>query len=433
MEWIKPKIDIDFMKAAKYWVPFSVVLTVVSLLITLVFGLDMGIDFKGGTKVIVAFKSGAGVDRGKIKSVVQELVAKQTGDTTSQVEVQDFDVGGAGGSETEKFQIFAELESLLTPLKKLEIAKALERHFGKGTDVDIPSEAGDKLYIRLPMEWPLDAAKEEISKVMKELGQSSVAIVSDKEERILMDMYREKDLLLSAEDEAVKMEAMRVEEEAKKKIQALEDERFTIEVQAAKDQFRDALKLAFGDAFVEVLSTASVSPSVGKELFETGLLALLYAIIGILIYIALRFDAKFAPGAVACLVHDVIATMGFLVVADIKFTLPIVAALLAIIGYDINDTIVVYDRIRENVRKGIGDMTKTVNQSINEVLSRTILTSFTTLLVLTSVIFLGGGTVKDFAMVMFVGVILGTYSSIFVASPLTIYLDKVLRRRALAK
>jgi preprotein translocase subunit SecF len=248
-----------------------------------------------------------------------------------------------------------------------------------------------------------------------------------------MDMYREKDLLLSAEDEAVKMEAMRVEEEAKKKIQALEDERFTIEVQAAKDQFRDALKLAFGDAFVEVLSTASVSPSVGKELFETGLLALLYAIIGILIYIALRFDAKFAPGAVACLVHDVIATMGFLVVADIKFTLPIVAALLAIIGYDINDTIVVYDRIRENIRKGIGDMTKTVNQSINEVLSRTILTSFTTLLVLISVIFLGGGTVKDFAMVMFVGIILGTYSSIFVASPLTIYLDKVLRRRALAK
>jgi len=279
--------------------------------------------------------------------------------------------------------------------------------------------------------WPIAAAHEEVRKVFAAAGYS-VASVSDREEQVLTDLYREKDLLLGARDEEVKAEALRVEEEARKKIASLQDDRFTVEVQAVKDQVTDALRAKFGDAFVGVLSTASVSPSVGHELFLTGMLALLYAIIGILIYIALRFDVKFAPGAILCLVHDVTVVLAFIILADIKFTLPIIAAILALIGYDINDTIVVYDRIRENIQKGRGgDLTKTINLSINETLSRTILTSLTTELVLIAIILLGGGTIQDFAMVMFLGIILGTYSSIFIASPLTLYLDRVLRRRQL--
>lgn len=434
MEWIKPGTNVDFMKAARFWVPFSTGLTVVSLGVVLAVGFDAGIDFKGGTKVITEFRAGAGVDRDAIKKVVDDLVTRQTGLTGTQVEVQDFDVGAGASEDTVKFQIFTELPSLLTPLKKMEMAREIERHFGQGTVVETPFEAGDKFYVRLPVAWPLDAARDEMGRVFGAAGYASIAMTSDREEQVLTDLYREKDLLLGAKDEEVRAEALRVEEEARKKIAALQDDRFTVEVQAVKDQVTDALRARFGDAFVDVLSTASVSPSVGKELFQTGMLALLYAIIGILIYIALRFDVKFAPGAIACLIHDVVVVLAFIIVADIKFTLPIIAALLAIIGYDINDTIVVYDRIRENLQKGRGgNLPQVISISINETLSRTILTSLTTELVLLSLILLGGGTIQDFAMVLFLGVILGTYSSILVASPMTLYLDRLARRRAAAR
>jgi preprotein translocase SecF subunit len=434
MEWIKPGSNFDFMKASRFWVPFSVGLTVASVALVAVKGFDSGIDFKGGTKVIAEFKRDAGVERGAIKGVVDDLVAKQTGITGTQVEVQDFDVGAAANADTVKYQVFTELPSLLTPLKKLEISKEVEKHFGKGCTVEIPHEAGDKFYVNLPEDWPLAAARAEIAKVFAAAGHGHVSAVSDKEERILSDVTREKDLLLTARDEMVKAEAQKVEDEANRKIGALTDSRFTVEVQAIKDQVTDSLKTRFGAGFVDVLSTASVSPSVGKELFQTGMLAMLYAIIGILIYIALRYDMKFAPGAVACLIHDVAVVFGVMSLLDIKFTLPIVAAILTIIGYDINDTVIVYDRIRENMQKGKGgDLARIINISINETLSRTIMTSLLTELTLVSIWLLGGGTIKDFAFTVFVGIILGTYSSIFVASPLTLYLEKAFKGRPLAR
>jgi preprotein translocase subunit SecF len=433
MEFIKPGTTYDFMKAARFWIPFSVSLAIVSTLAAMFIGFDSGIDFKGGTKVIVEFKKDAKIDRKDIKTTVDALVEKQTGQKGTQVEVQDYDVGASGKSETAKFQVFTELPSLLTPLKKLETAKALEKHFGKGTNVDIPFEAGDKFYLAVPEDWPLPTVTAEISKVFAATGFAHVTIRSDKEERIRTDMLREKDLLLSAKDDDVKAEAARVEEEASKKIAGLADSRFTVEVEAIKDQLQDGLRAKFGDSFVDVLSTASVSPSVGKELFQTAMLALFYAVIGILIYIALRFDLKFAPGAIICLIHDVAVVFGVMVLFDIKFTLPVVAALLTIIGYDINDTIIVYDRIRENLSKGkVGDLAKVINLSINETLSRTIMTSLCTELTLVAVWLLGGGTIKDFAFLMIIGIILGTYSSIFVAAPLTIWIDRLSRRRAAA-
>ncbi len=430
MEWFKPGTHYDFMKAARFWVPFSVSLAVISVIAALVFGFDSGIDFKGGTKIIVAFRSDAKIDRKDIKATVDELVEQQTSQKGTQVEVQDFDVGAGGSAETVKYQVFTELPSLLTPLKKLETAKAVEKHFGVGTVADTPAEAGDKFYVTLPDEWPLDVAAAEIRKVMAERGYNSVSVRSDKEDRIRTDMLREKDLLLSAKDDEVKAEAARVEEDAKGKIANLKDSRFTIEVQAIRDSVTAALKGKFGDGFVDVLSTASVSPAVGKELFQTAMLALFYAIIGILIYVALRFDLRFAPGAIICLFHDVAVVFGVMVLLDIKFTLPVVAALLTVIGYDINDTIVVYDRIRETMGKGRGgDMLRMVNDAVNETLSRTLMTGIATMMSLLFIAFLGGETIRDFALLLLVGIVLGTYSSIFVAAPLTIWIDKVTRRR----
>ncbi|HOD08801.1 MAG TPA: protein translocase subunit SecF, partial [Myxococcota bacterium] len=194
-----------------------------------------------------------------------------------------------------------------------------------------------------------------------------------------------------------------------------------------------AMKSEFGDKFVNVISTASVSPSVGRELFNTAMLALLYAVIGILVYVAIRFDMKFAPGAILCIVHDVILVMGVMIIFQVKFTLPIVAALLTIIGYDINDTIVIYDRIRENIGKGRGgDLRAQMNVALNETLSRTIITSGVTLLSVISIWLLGGGTTADFAFLLFVGMIFGSYSTIFIASPVTLYIDKMMKRRKLA-
>jgi len=168
----------------------------------------------------------------------------------------------------------------------------------------------------------------------------------------------------------------------------------------------------------EVLGVEFVGPTFGKELFEKGILALVYALIGVMIYVAFRFEWKFSMGSVVALIHDVIITLGIFSLLRLEFTLPVLAALLAVIGYSLNDTIVVFDRIRENFRKLRETETQeTMNISINQTLPRTILTSLTTLLVLVALYVYGGDALSGFAATLIIGVMIGTYSSIFVASP----------------
>ncbi len=160
-----------------------------------------------------------------------------------------------------------------------------------------------------------------------------------------------------------------------------------------------------------------VGPQIGEELREQGGLAMLYALVGILIYVALRFEFRFSVGAVIALVHDVVITLGFFSVTRVEFDLTVLAAILAIIGYSLNDTIVVFDRIRENfkvLRKR--EPEQVVNTAVNMTLSRTLVTSLTTLIVLVALFLIGGESVHAFALAMIVGVIVGTYSSIYVAS-----------------
>lgn len=433
MEFIKPGSSIDFMKYARYFMAGSAVAVAISLVLIFAVGFDSGIDFKGGTKVITEFKADSDISRDKIRTVVNDMVEKQKGLTGSQVEVQDFDVGSGATADTVKFQIFTELSSLLSPTDKLVMGRKIEEHFGTGTVVESPFEAGDKFYVYLTDEWTRDAATTELSSVFIKANHEHVSVKSDKEERIYADMLREKDLLLSSGNADMQAEAAKVETDANARIAKISDSRFIVEVQSIKDEVTQAMSREFGDRFVSVISTASVSPSVGRELFNTAMLALLYAIIGILIYVAIRFDMKFAPGAIVCIVHDIILVMAFMIVLQIKFTLPIIASLLTIIGYDINDTIIIYDRIRENIQKGRGgDLKTNINVALNETLSRTIITSGTTLLAVASIWLLGGGTTSDFALVFLIGIFFGTYSSIFIASPLTLYLDKYMKRRKLA-
>ena len=168
---------------------------------------------------------------------------------------------------------------------------------------------------------------------------------------------------------------------------------------------------------IDVRRVEFVGPQVGEELTEQGGLAMLYALIGILIYVSLRFEYRFAIGSVVALVHDVLLTLGFFSILQLEFDLTVLAASLAIIGYSLNDTIVVFDRIRETflkMRKGTSEVI--VNRALNDTLSRTLMTSATTLLVVTSLFFFGGEVIHAFSIALMLGIVVGTYSSVYIAS-----------------
>ncbi len=177
------------------------------------------------------------------------------------------------------------------------------------------------------------------------------------------------------------------------------------------------------DCHVQMRRVEFVGPQVGDELTEQGTLAMLYALLGILIYVAWRFEWRFAVGSVAALIHDVVITVGAFSILQLEFSLAVLAALLAVIGYSLNDTIVVFDRIRENFRKmRKGSAVSIMNASLNQTLRRTILTSVTTLLVVLTLLLAGGEVIRGFAAALIIGVLVGTYSSIFVASPTVLVL-----------
>ena len=194
----------------------------------------------------------------------------------------------------------------------------------------------------------------------------------------------------------------------------------------------NGLSGALGHA-VDPQRIESIGPRVGGELRLAGVQALLLAWGLILLYIWFRFDLRYAPGAVAALVHDVVITAGVFVLLGWEFNLQVLAALLVVIGYSLNDTIVIYDRIRENLElRGSTHLEDVVNQSINQTLSRTLLTSLTTLMVVTALLVLGGPVIRDFALALMIGVTVGTYSTIYVASALLIRLERYYTKPASA-
>lgn len=201
------------------------------------------------------------------------------------------------------------------------------------------------------------------------------------------------------------------------------------EVGGKADELFKALQTAIGADKVSLDSKTNISGKIGKEEENRGYLALLLSFVGILGYIALRFDARFSPGAVLCLLHDVIIALGIMTLLDHPFTTASIAAFLTIVGYSINDTVIVYDRIRETQENSPKmPIVDVINRSVSQTMNRTFLTSSTTLVALLVLVYLGGGAIEDFAMTMFVGILVGTYSSIYVAAPLTITMDGIMKR-----
>ena len=197
-------------------------------------------------------------------------------------------------------------------------------------------------------------------------------------------------------------------------------------IEGLAEKIQATFQEIYGKDGIEIRRVEMVGPQVGEELRRKGLLSIIYAMVGILIYITWRFEFRFAFGAVVALFHDVMITVGIFSITNREFTLPVLAAVLTIVGYSLNDTIVVYDRIRENLRKMVKKkLGLVINSSINETLSRTILTSGTTLFVVIALLTLGGGVIHDFAFALVVGIFVGTYSSIFVASPMLILWEEI--------
>jgi len=195
-------------------------------------------------------------------------------------------------------------------------------------------------------------------------------------------------------------------------------------LEAVGSKIRNSLGGKFNKEDITIERVEMVGPKVGRDLREKALLSILYAIIGIVIYISWRFELQYAVAAIIALVHDVLVTLGAFSILDKEFTLVIIAAFLAIIGYSLNDTIVVFDRIRENLRRrGKNTLVQSVNASINQTLSRTLLTSGTTLMVVVALFFFGGEIIHDFSFALLVGILVGTYSSIFIASAFLVYWD----------
>jgi len=188
----------------------------------------------------------------------------------------------------------------------------------------------------------------------------------------------------------------------------------------------EALSTAFGKASYEVRRVEMVGPKVGRDLTRKALLAIFFSWIGILIYVGVRFEFRYALGGIVALIHDILITVTFLSLFGKEFDLNIVAALLTIVGYSINDTIVIFDRIRENTRKNVKTpLTELINLSVNQTLSRTILTSFTLFMVLLVLFFMGGAVIHDFTFTLLVGTIAGVYSTVFIASPIVLLFEKI--------
>jgi preprotein translocase SecF subunit len=434
---IKPGTKFEFMNRRFIFFGISGAIILAGLIALIVMGLNLGVDFSGGTKLVVAF-SGEHIERDVIRQVVVDKFKElHPDDDAPQVEVQDF---YSGGDETDqvRYMIFTEVVTLLTENQKSTIVAAIKGQFGEGTSVSPPQEGGDQFFITFEDEAPIIERLAALNKVFAAQGLERVVVESDKVRDLNLEYYKEINLESTEGGNPEQLlEQIEAEEQFAARVDAFKtankDVSYTVKIEELNAKMEEAIRAVpeLGSRFLAVESSTSISASVGSDLLNSGLLAVVYACIGILLYIALRFDFKYGPGAVIALLHDAFITVGIFAITQIPFSLPIIAAVLTIIGYSVNDTIVVFDRIRENVTKMKGmPFDRIINTSINETLSRTVLTSVTTLAVVVSIFVLGGGLIQDFAFALIVGVLIGTYSSIFVASPILLALHRMGKKEA---
>ncbi len=324
LELVPPNTTIDFIGKRRVAMSLSVALLLVSALAVVVNGVQLGIDFAGGTEIQVQFDPGSNADEGQIRQIVSGMPG-----------VEDLSVVRFGDVAEREFLLKFRAE--LDPLMENAGAAAPDAGQSEGAD------------------GALAGSDPEQPDIVAKIERALVAGIGG-------------------------LTTQRVE---------------------------------------------FVGPRVGRELTRNGLLSLFWASIAILFYITVRFSSRFAPGAILAVIHDLLITSGIFVILGMDFDLRILAAMLAILGYSLNDTIIIYDRIRENMQlRTTIDLPEVLNQSVNQTLSRTVLTSGTTLMTLLCLFFLGGEMIRPFAFAMIIGVVVGTYSSIYIAAPVFMVLEQ---------
>jgi preprotein translocase subunit SecF len=271
--------------------------------------------------------------------------------------------------------------------------------FTKGVNYGIDFTGGAEMQVKVPATW-------EISKVRESLEKGGV------------------------KDSKVQQIGESGEHQYLVRVQGTEKELQSVSSKVS-EIFTSVATAEKADGF-EVLRTSVVGPAAGESLKESGLLSMIYALLCILVYVTVRFDSRYSPGAVIALFHDTVITFGILILLQVPFDLQILAALLALIGYSNNDTIIVYDRVRETLQNHPKfTIEQAVNRAINETLGRTILTSLSTFLSVLALYLFGGKVIEGFALTLMVGIVVGTYSSIFIASSIVIAITKYQEKREL--
>jgi len=368
---------IDFVGKRHIAVTLSLIVNLAVILWSLpqIHGLNFGVDFAGGTEMQVKFDSA--VEPGEIRKNLEGLGFK------------DASVQTYGPDSDHAYLIRVGRIALLTQEDVARVVAAVKARFPVQGQPHFSPEVGDKIDFEFQT-------------------MPSVA-----------------DLRAAVESAGVRVREIREEAGLTAGSRAL-----AVLTQGIQDRVEKDLYSKFASAKPQVLRVEYVGPAVGRELRNQGFKAILYAMALIVLYVGLRFDFRFSPGVIIALVHDAIITLGYFAFSGREFNLASVAVILTVVGYSVNDTVVVYDRIRENQGKLKGKrLADIVNISINEVLGRTFLTSFATALSLVGLLVFGVGTIFDFAMAMAIGIVSGTYSTWFIAAPMTIWLEE----RAAAK
>jgi preprotein translocase subunit SecF len=373
----------DFMGVRRWSITASALMVVSSLVLLFYPGPRLGTDFKGGTEVEIAFTKM--VTAGEVRAAVTKSGFSQP----DVVRVEDPKVPA-------RFLVRVQEVSTISQAKRDEVERLLCVGSANGecsapqhqtTEVKF-SPGGDKITARFREDPELSWVQSRMASVVGiELRGGEHGVI----------------------------------------LQNARDHKVEILLKSKGDQLMDGMRSKLGTDRVpqQALRVEWIGPKAGAQLRDSALKAIGFAVVFVMIYIALRFDVRFAPGAVVAMVHDAISVLGLLIIMGREINLTTVAAVLTIVGYSVNDTVIVYDRVRENLGRLRGaSFIGLINASISEMLGRTILASGTTMFSLLAFFAWGTGSLKDFALTLVIGVVLGTYSSIYVALPLTEWLDR---------
>jgi preprotein translocase subunit SecF len=373
--------NIDFMKYRKYWVVVSLIVVAVGVFAVFVHGkLNIGIDFAGGTQINLKFRERPDVDR--LRTV---LAAAGLGE----VQIQRF------GAEEENEVI------LKTPIvegseegSREQVVQALGREFSPPTSgrpagrPDVNAIGADALAALLAARDP-----DGVGPGAVESHYLSVA-------EAILEQRREDGIFTSWDQISA--------------------------VAGVSPRAAAVLREALVMGEFAVVGTETVGPQIGEELRRKGFMAVALSLLGMMVYIWFRFELRFGIGALMAVLHDVLVTLGLYALSGFEFNLTTIAAFLTLVGYSVNDSVVIFDRIRENMRKSRREPLITImNRSLNETLSRTILTGGSTLLALGALLIFGGDVIRGFSFVMFIGILIGTYSSIYIASPFALLWEQL--------